>query len=83
MAKDPKEKVNVVVGARPAICGPFENLGIIIIDEEHETSHKQRITRGMMRVMLQSSEPIITGVRSYLGVLHLLESLLHVRKRGI
>lgn len=34
-------QVKVVVGARSAIFAPFENLGIIIIDEEHETSYKQ------------------------------------------
>ena len=36
-----RNEVNVVVGARSAIFAPFENLGIIIIDEEHETSYKQ------------------------------------------
>ncbi|TKV34878.1 primosomal protein N', partial [Citrobacter sp. TBCS-11] len=34
-------KAQVVVGARSAIFTPVENLGIIIIDEEHETSYKQ------------------------------------------
>jgi primosomal protein N' (replication factor Y) (superfamily II helicase) len=36
-----RKEVSVVVGARSAIFAPFENLGIIIIDEEHETSYKQ------------------------------------------
>ncbi|WP_117169757.1 primosomal protein N' [Paraliobacillus sediminis] len=36
-----RKEVNVVVGARSAIFAPFENVGIIIIDEEHETSYKQ------------------------------------------
>ncbi|MFD1018120.1 primosomal protein N' [Thalassobacillus hwangdonensis] len=34
-------EVQVVVGARSAIFAPFTKLGIIIIDEEHETSYKQ------------------------------------------
>lgn len=34
-------EVRVVVGARSAIFAPFLNIGIIIIDEEHETSYKQ------------------------------------------
>ena len=34
-------EVKVVVGARSAIFAPFKNLGIIIIDEEHENSYKQ------------------------------------------
>ncbi|AFS78693.1 primosome assembly protein PriA [Gottschalkia acidurici 9a] len=33
-------RVQIVVGARSAIFAPFDNLGIIIIDEEHETSYK-------------------------------------------
>ncbi|MBB6452975.1 primosomal protein N' (replication factor Y) [Salirhabdus euzebyi] len=36
-----RKEVQVVVGARSAIFAPFRNLGIIIIDEEHETSYKQ------------------------------------------
>lgn len=34
-------KVKVVVGPRSAIFAPFSNLGIIIIDEEHENAYKQ------------------------------------------
>lgn len=34
-------EVKVVVGARSAVFAPFKNLGIIIIDEEHEGSYKQ------------------------------------------
>lgn len=34
-------EVSVVVGARSAVFAPFKNLGIIIIDEEHESSYKQ------------------------------------------
>ncbi|MCL2677377.1 MAG: primosomal protein N', partial [Streptococcaceae bacterium] len=37
-----KEKqAQVVVGARSAIFSPLENIGVIIIDEEHESSYKQ------------------------------------------
>ena len=34
-------EVRVVVGARSAIFAPLKNIGIIIIDEEHEHSYKQ------------------------------------------
>ncbi|HET6872940.1 MAG TPA: primosomal protein N', partial [Sporolactobacillaceae bacterium] len=37
-------EVDVVVGARSAIFAPFSKLGVIIIDEEHETSYKQEET---------------------------------------
>jgi transcriptional regulator with XRE-family HTH domain len=36
-----RKEVKIVVGARSAIFVPFSNLGIIIIDEEHEQSYKQ------------------------------------------
>ncbi|WKA53555.1 primosomal protein N' [Planococcus shixiaomingii] len=36
-----RHEVKVVVGARSAIFAPFENLGLIILDEEHESSYKQ------------------------------------------
>lgn len=32
--------VDVVIGPRSALFAPFQNLGIIIIDEEHESSYK-------------------------------------------
>ncbi|RDV34177.1 primosomal protein N' [Lysinibacillus capsici] len=34
-------KVKVVVGARSAIFAPFTNIGLIILDEEHESTYKQ------------------------------------------
>ncbi|WP_077622070.1 primosomal protein N' [Sediminibacillus massiliensis] len=82
-----RKEVQVVVGARSAIFAPFENLGIIIIDEEHETSYKQEdhpryhardvaIHRGKYHacpVILGSATPMLeTYARAQKGVYRLL-----------
>ncbi len=36
-----KNKIKIVIGARSALLLPFKKLGIIIVDEEHDTSYKQ------------------------------------------
>lgn len=36
-------KVKIVIGARSAIFAPFKNLGLIIIDEEHESTYKSNM----------------------------------------
>jgi len=82
-----RKEVQVVVGARSAIFAPFENIGIIIIDEEHETSYKQEdnpryhardvaIERGKNHhcpVVLGSATPSLESfARAQKGVYHLL-----------
>jgi primosomal protein N' (replication factor Y) len=82
-----RKEVNVVVGARSAVFAPFDNLGIIIIDEEHESSYKQEenpryhardvaIYRGNFHkcpVVLGSATPTLESfARAKKGVYHLL-----------
>jgi primosomal protein N' (replication factor Y) (superfamily II helicase) len=59
--------VQVIVGARSAIFAPTQNLGLIVIDEEHESTFKQEATPryhardvAVMRARLENI-PIILG----------------------
>ena len=36
-----ENKIKLVVGARSALLLPFKKLGVIVVDEEHDTSYKQ------------------------------------------
>jgi len=68
----------IVIGARSAIFSPLENIGIIIIDEEHEASFKQSdglrynardlaLVRGGMEqaaVVLGSATPLVTSIHA-------------------
>jgi primosomal protein N' (replication factor Y) len=93
-----RKEVCVVVGARSAIFAPFTNVGIIIIDEEHETSYKQEenpryhardvaIFRGKYHqcpVILGSATPSLESyARAIKGVYHLLPLTERVHNRAM
>jgi len=41
LGESPGKSYQVILGVRSSIFLPFKNLGLVIIDEEHETSYKQ------------------------------------------
>jgi primosomal protein N' (replication factor Y) len=60
-------EVQVIVGARSAVFAPTQRLGLIVVDEEHETSFKQETTPryhgrdvAVMRARLENI-PIVLG----------------------
>ena len=86
-------EVKVVVGARSAVFAPFENIGIIILDEEHESTYKQEDTpRYHARdVAIKRSEfyncPVILGsatpsLESYARASKGVYTLLTLRRRA-
>lgn len=81
-------EVNVAIGARSAVFAPFENLGIIIIDEEHETTYKSDNSprydakraamfrcknEGAMLVMASATPSVSTYYRAKTGMYNLYE----------
>lgn len=90
-----KNEVKIVIGARSAIFAPLENIGIIIIDEEHSKSYKQEnnpkyntidiaLWRGKYHncpVVLGSATPSLESyTRAKLGVYELLEMKTRISK---
>jgi len=83
-----KGEAKIVIGARSAIFAPMRNLGLIIVDEEHDGAYKQdnalryngrdlAVVRGKQQgavVILGSATPSINSYHNtVLGKYHLLE----------
>ena len=62
-----ENKAKIVIGARSAIFAPMEDIGIIIIDEEHDSSYKSDMTPRYnakdlaMYIAKQKKIPLVLG----------------------
>ena len=56
---------DIILGARSAVFLPFKNLGLVIVDEEHETSYKQQDP--MPRYHARSAAIMLEGASVLLG----------------
>ena len=85
-------KSRIVIGARSAIFAPINNLGVIIIDEEHDSSYKSETmpkydVRDVARKMSEIYEiPILLGsatpdIRTYYAALNGKIKLLKLKNR--
>ena len=88
--------VQVAVGARSAVFAPFENLGLLIVDEEHEPTYQSELSPRYQAVEVarkrasMAKAPLILGsatpsIQSYYraktGVYTLIELTERVQKR--
>lgn len=60
-------KFDVIIGARSAIFAPTPNLGMVIIDEEHESSYKQENSPRFHTVTVAKERCRLTGAVLLLG----------------
>ena len=83
-----RDEVSIVIGARSAVFAPLSNIGVIIIDEEHEATYKQenspryhaydislfRAKRHKAKILLGSATPSLESyARAKIGYYGLLE----------
>ena len=91
-------KCRIVIGARSAIFAPLSNIGIIIIDEEHDTSYKSEtspkydakevadyvaVTEEIPLVMGSATPDIVTYYKALNGEINLFELKNRVSKYGL
>lgn len=63
-----KNEAKLVIGARKAIFAPFQNLGLIVMDEEHELSYKQDSSpRYNAHQIIEKIQEIDPAVKTVLG----------------
>lgn len=62
-----KGEIDIMIGPRSALFTPFKNLGLIIVDEEHEGSYKSEITPKYHAVEVAVKRAELTGAFVILG----------------
>lgn len=60
-------EIDIIIGPRSALFTPFRNLGLIIIDEEHETSYKSEVTPKYHTTAVAIERARLTGSSVVLG----------------
>ena len=60
-------EIDIMIGPRSALFTPFQNLGLIIVDEEHEGSYKSEFTPKYHAVDVANMRAKLTGAFVILG----------------
>lgn len=60
-------EIDIIIGPRSALFTPFQNIGLIIVDEEHETSYKSETTPKYHATCVAEERARLTGASVILG----------------
>ncbi len=62
-----KGEISIMIGPRSALFTPFRRLGLIVVDEEHETSYKSETTPRYQAVEVARERAAMCGAKVLLG----------------
>ena len=60
-------EISIMIGPRSALFTPFPNLGLVIVDEEHETSYRSELTPRYHAVSVAIMRAELCGAKVILG----------------
>lgn len=76
-----KGDIKIIIGPRSAIFTPFKNIGLIIVDEEHERSYKSENNPRYHAVLVAIKRAMLEGASIVLGsATPSIESFYHAKK---